>query len=99
MILTDVKNWIKVAFSDTFKVIFPFVMRFIEAEAKGLGPIVLATIEEIALLPNFNSMTFLEKLGEAIPKIEAKAIEIGQTFTHTDIINHIQAYVTEEAAK
>ena len=89
-------EWIKIFFSSVYKVLVPFIGSFIAAQAKGLTPIVLEVIAEIAADPNFNRMTWAEKLGEAIPRIQAKAHAIGKQFSVTDILNQIQVLITEQ---
>lgn len=89
-------QWIKIFFNSALKVVIPFVGNFIAAEARGLTPIVFDVIEEIANDPNYNSATWAEKLGEALPRIQRKAFEIGKQFSVTDILNHIQVLITKE---
>lgn len=96
-LIKSLTSWIKLFFSGLFKVIFPFIAQVVKDEADGLLPIVEETIEAIAALPNYNQMSFLECLGAAVPRIEAKALEVlKKDFSKTQILNMLQVVFTEK---
>jgi hypothetical protein len=67
---------VRLVLEEGFEDLLPFLEKVLTDEFKALKPIVEKTVDSIAALPNYNSMTFLECLGVAVPQIIAEALVV-----------------------
>jgi hypothetical protein len=87
---------VKLFFSDSFDLLWPLIKQFLTDEGKVLVRVAQDVVVKVASDPNYETMTWQEKLAAAVTLAEEELTAQGLTIAKTFIINAIQAVITAQ---